>query len=45
MSVLIGVGGEPTLCQHYYNSAYFQAPGRYICVIQKQHFGDVSFNF
>ena len=43
MSVLIGVGGEPTLGQQY-NRAYFQTSGRYICVIQK-NFGDVSFDF
>ena len=31
MSVLIGVGGEPTLGQHQYNRAYSQTPGRYMC--------------
>ena len=38
MSVLISVGGEPTLGPHLYNRAYFQTPGRYICVILKTVF-------
>ena len=45
MSVLKGVGGEPTLGQHENNGTYFQTPGSYICVIQKTTFRRCLFCF